>query len=104
MLFVDFERTTFVDGTDTFRISAERSEKRPNGAGADLARKWPICIEHSIRNGSLLEGEQKGVQEGVQEGGREGVHEEVQDQVREEVQKDIREGVHQKCLDVKTQI
>ena len=104
MCFFDSERTTFVNETDTFRISAEGSEKRPNGVGADLARKWPICGEHSIRNVSLVRGGQKGVQEGVHEGAREGVREEVQDQVREEILEDIREGDHQKCLDVKTQI
>jgi hypothetical protein len=31
-LFLDFQRTTSIDGTDTFRITAEGSEKRPKGA------------------------------------------------------------------------
>ncbi len=94
MLFLDFERTTSVDATYTFRISAEGSQKRPKGA---LNKKWVTF------GGAAKPGPRGGPGGGPRETW-EGVQEEVQDEVREEDQKNVREDDHQKCLDVKTQI
>ena len=78
------------------------------GPGADLAPKLPICVRHSIRNGSLLGRRQNRAQEEVQEGVRErpGKASKKRSKTRSErrTRKKLREDDHQKCLDVKTQI